>query len=418
VIVLLLFPLLALTATSGVSRWVLASAGVVFLAVALTPAGPILSKPLVVQASQSAGTAGAPQPAPEASPPATPAPPTGASPGRVAPPFAEHSVGNVDWRSVLDRPYYRIDQTFRHPGVYDHGNYLALVVRSTAHSGDVALRVAVNGRAIGEVGADRIKPFWDWLVVPIPDGTLTTGQDVTVSFSATGPLDSRTHYVSVGGTNGFAADVVSRAYSHGTFVLNDLSSDPGLQRGLVIAFLNGREPAIARFRPSSQPIVDPSLSDRITLWTSAWRIFLAHPALGAGFYTFGSLHDRYATSTLFFPYENAHSNFFELLADLGPLGPLLLLLLMATVAVPRLIRAARAGWTAGWLDLALAATVAVMLLSSLTQTWIGDSRVAMFFWLFLLVASPAGPPLRMPAAASAPSVPAAPGEGAGAATPG
>jgi hypothetical protein len=386
VIVLVLFPPLAIAAAAATNRLAIACAGAAFLVVAITPAGSILDKPLVVPAAQVSDTAGGPPPAP-VSPLPTPAGPIPAGSGQTAPAFQAQRPPEVDWRAVLDRPYYRIDQVLSHPTVYAHGNYVAILVRSSAASAGVRLQVAVDGRTIGDVGADHMRPTYDWVIVPIPDGVLAGGHDATIGLSVTGSLDSRSRYVSIGGTDGFAAGVSSRAYSGGRLVVNDLSADPGLQRGTYLAFLDDEVPSLTRFRPGPQAVLDPSLSDRLSLWDSALRAFDAHPLLGTGFYTFGSVHDRYASSALFFAYDNAHSNYLELLSDLGALGPLLLLLLMAIAGVPLLVRAGRGGWTDRWPDLALAAIVAAAFLASATQTWIGDSRVAMFFSLFLLVAS-------------------------------
>src|SRR5256885_8039145 len=93
------------------------------------------------------------------------------------------------------------------------------------------------------------------------------------------------------------------------------SRDPGIARAardrkstrlnsshLVISYavfclnINDEVPAMTRFQAPAQTVLDPSLGDRLSLWTSAWRIFLANPALGTGFATFGSLHDRNADS--------------------------------------------------------------------------------------------------------------------------
>ncbi|HXM54758.1 MAG TPA: O-antigen ligase family protein [Candidatus Dormibacteraeota bacterium] len=395
VIVLVLLPLLAAAATGRVRRAVVAGAGATFLVVALTPAGSILDKPLLVQAARSSAAAAAPPASPLPAPAASAAPAPRSAPN-AAPPFRPHPAPDVNWRAVLDRPYYRIDQVLSRPRVFARGNYVTVLVGSPASSPAVRLRVAVNGRTIGEVGTDRMQRGYEWVAVPVPDGLLTAGEDVTISLSAVGPLDSRARYVVVGGTNGVATGVTSRAYSSGRLLSGDLSSDAGVQRGLVIAFLDDQVPAMTRIQPGPQTVLDPSLRDRISLWTSAWRIFLGHPVLGAGFATYGSLHDRYADSALFFAYANAHSNYFELLADLGALGPLLLLLLLGVSGVPLVAGAARAGWRDRWPDLALAAVAATALLASLTQTWIGDSRLAMFFSLFLLLGSNEARPALIP----------------------
>jgi hypothetical protein len=385
VIVVLLLPILALVATSRGQRAAIAGLGLAFLAVAVTPAASILDKPLVVQASRSPDTAVTGT----SIPPASQIPPAARSAaGTVAPSFTAPSTPPVDWRSLLNRPYYRIEQVFTRPTVYDHGNYLAILVRSGAYRTDVQLRVDVGGRTVAVVSADRIGSSYQWIVVPIPDGLLTSVGDVDVGLSASGALDSTTHYISVGGTDAFAPDVVSHAYSAGRPVTDDLSADPGVQRGTFLVFLDGRVPALSRFRAGSQTVLDPSLSDRLTLWGNGWRIFRANPVVGTGYYTFGSIQDRYATTALFFQYDNAHSNYVELLADLGVLGPLLLLLFMGTVAVPLLVDARRADGERRWLDLALAATIAVMVVASVTQTWMADSRIALFFWLVLLASSP------------------------------
>ena len=385
VIVVLLFPVLTLVASSPRHRAAVAGLGLAFLAVAVTPVGSILDKPVLVQASRSPDSVVTGTPIPPAT---QEAPPARSAGGTVAPPFTAPAAPPVDWRSLLNQPYYRIEQEFSRPTVYDHGNYLAILVRSGAYRTDVQLHVDVGRRTVAVVTADRIGSSYQWIVVPIPDGLLTSEGNVVIGLSASGSLDSSTHYISVGGTDAFAPDVASRAYSAGRLVTDDLSADPGVQRGTFLVLLDGRVPAFSRFRAGSQTVLDPSLSDRLALWDTGWRVFLANPVLGTGYYTFGSVQERYATTALFFRYDNAHSNFVELLADLGVLGPLVLLLLIGTVAVPLVVDARRSRGERRWLDVALAAAIAVMLVASVTQTWMADSRIALFFWLLLLAASP------------------------------
>jgi hypothetical protein len=410
VIVLAVFPFLVAGATGIARRATLAGLAIAFVGMALSPVASILDKPVLVAPGGAA--AALPVPTPPATPVETPAPtpatrpvPTPAtSPGATgdrAPAFTAPRSMPLDWRAVLDRPSYRVDQAADGQRVYARGNHVDLLVRAASRDRDLGLRLAIGGRTIAQLPADRLPAYWGWVVVPVPDGLLARGQPVMVSVDTFGRLDSQSRYISIAGTDGYADELRSSAYSSGRLVTGDLSADAGLQRGTLLVLLNGEAPSMVRFQAQPGTVLDTSLADRLTLWATAWRIFLAHPVLGTGFYTFGSVQDAYSTGT-FATYDNAHSNLLQLLSDLGMLGPPLLLLVMAAAAAP----AVRRLWRRGprWPDLALLGVVAAMLLASLTQAWIADSRVAMYFWLFAIAAGiPARVEVRRRAAARVPA---------------
>jgi hypothetical protein len=391
-IVVLLFAGLIAAARGVARRAALAVLPLAFVAAALLPGSSVLDKPVLVQ--DAVPTGGTPAPSPGTA--ATPAPTGAAVPQAsgvmaTAPPFAAPRGLGADWRAVLDQPYYSVVQEIHRPQVAVRGNHVDILVRAGVHTPDVRLRVAIDGRTVAEVGTDRIGSDYGWIVVPIPDGLLTPGRDVAVDLTPVGALDSQSRYISVGGVYGYAPGLTSDALSAGRPVHGDLSADAGAQTGTFLVLLDGELPPLTRFQPPHQAVLDPSLSDRFALWRTAWRVWLGHPLLGTGFYTFGTVQHAYTAAATFAVYDNAHDNFFELLADLGILGPVLLLLVMASAALPLALAAGRAR---RWEHLALLAVVAVALLSSLTQTWIADSRVAMYFWVSLLVVATAGGPLR------------------------
>jgi len=233
-----------------------------------------------------------------------------------------------------------------------------------------------------------MSPYYHWEQVPVPDALVDTGKPVTVGFTATGNVDSSNHYFAIGGIYARSSAYSSRIWTGHSWLRNDLSSDPGVQSGLPLVFLNGAIPPLEHFVASPSEVIDTSLSDRLVLWKTALIAFMHNPALGTGFYTFRFAQDKYESSDsqLFFVYTNAHSNYFELLSDLGFAGPVLFLLILLVplfkVARRTLFNASHLEWMAPALALALIA----FLLSSFTQTWIADSRLYITAWFIVLVA--------------------------------
>ncbi len=61
-------------------------------------------------------------------------------------------------------------------------------------------------------------------------------------------------------------------------------------------------------------------SGRLHFWSIAWKIFLEHPLIGAGFDAFGVAFTRFDTWNGFFRVERAHNDYLQMLADGGILG--------------------------------------------------------------------------------------------------
>lgn len=61
-------------------------------------------------------------------------------------------------------------------------------------------------------------------------------------------------------------------------------------------------------------------SGRLHFWSVAFKIFLDHPILGAGFDAFGSAYTKYDTMNGVFRVEQAHNEYLQTLAETGILG--------------------------------------------------------------------------------------------------
>jgi O-antigen ligase len=61
-------------------------------------------------------------------------------------------------------------------------------------------------------------------------------------------------------------------------------------------------------------------SGRLHFWSIAWKIFLEHPLIGAGFDAFGVAFTRFDTWNGFYRVERAHNDYLQMLADGGILG--------------------------------------------------------------------------------------------------
>lgn len=70
--------------------------------------------------------------------------------------------------------------------------------------------------------------------------------------------------------------------------------------------------------------VDAGASDitsgRSHFWSIAWKVFLDHPFMGAGFDAFGAAFSRYDTWNGTFRVEQVHNDYLQMLADGGVLG--------------------------------------------------------------------------------------------------
>jgi hypothetical protein len=352
-----------------------------FAAASLLPTASILEKPVVV--STHATTARVPTAA-------VPITANRPSSGPAAPVFNPPRGLSTTWRVLLDRPTYQFDQTFTAPRLTAHGNYVVLLARAAGRATDIRLRIAVNGVVAQEPTAAQVGTSYRWVTVPVPDAALAGAKNVVVSVSATGPLDSTTKYFALGGLDDTAAGVSPQAYSSGRRVEGDLSPDPGIQQGMALVFVDGRVPALTPLPPAGVQTLDESISDRLTLWRTAWHVFLQHPLVGTGFNTFAAVQAQDPQSALFASYGNAHDNLLSVLSDLGVLGPVLLLLVQAAALLALL------GWPPAvfgsdrlW-RVTFAGAIVVMLVMGLTQTWLADGRSAMLSWIVLLVAGQAG----------------------------
>jgi hypothetical protein len=375
-----------LVSRTTVRRGLLAGLGVVAVAVSFTPAFSIASKPVVVQQKTIQGektAAGAP-PIPVGSSTSVGPPPGHPEPD--PPPAIQ-----PQWRSVLDRTRYHLEQVVDNPTLNGPGkNYLIFLGRTASHGTDAELDIAINGVTVNRLHSNDLLDYYNWVVVALSDRVMDP-QRMVISFSVSGTPDSQNNYFAVAGFNATAPGLTSRFRIGAQTSTDDLSSDPGIQRGLLMVFLNGQLPPYATFAQPAGPVLDPSLDDRLTLWQIALQIFERHPLLGTGFYTFDlSRSEVPATRLLFLPYTNAHSNYLELLSDLGFLGPLLfaMVFILALAVAGRRALADRLDWQAA----TLAAAMGACLLASIDQTWTADSRIYATAWILVFLVSVRGRP--------------------------
>lgn len=311
--------------------------------------------------------------------------PTPGSDGATSPPREPLPALQPDWRSVLDRNYYILEQTIPADAFGVTGNRIEFVGRSGGHPSRIRLMVKFEGHEVAEISPTQMSAAYRWVEIPIPDDLVPRGHPGKVSFSVSGDPDSFSNFFVVAGRNAHARGYDARIWSGTAWLTDDLSDDVGLQQGMLLVVANEHVPDMAAFKPNTAPVVDPSISDRLFLWRTAINVFLHNPIAGTGFYTFGLVKTQFQPpAPVFAAYSNTHSNYFELLADIGAAGPvlfgLLLLVPLGALALTRRRRpltAVEAG-----LGLSLFAFAA----SSLTQTWMADSRVYMTCWLLALVA--------------------------------
>jgi hypothetical protein len=234
-----------------------------------------------------------------------------------------------------------------------------------------------------------------WHEVPLPDGVVGGATPLNVDFAASGNADSARNYFLLGGVYARAAGFSSRFWTGSSWSTNDLSSDPGVQNGLLTVFLDGFVPQLKYFPGPNVGVLDPSIADRFILWQTAVNAFWHNPVLGTGFYTFGLVKGRYEPpdAALVVSYANAHSNYFELLSDLGFAGPLMFLLVLLIPLVEISRRTLSSGRPRDWLPPAMGLALIAYVLSSATQTWIADSRVYMIAWFVALVSANPRPTL-------------------------
>ena len=86
----------------------------------------------------------------------------------------------------------------------------------------------------------------------------------------------------------------------------------------VVLFVGGN-PSLTRVATASGTPGDVS-SGRIHFWSTALKIFMDHPLLGAGYDAFGVAFTRYDTWNGVFRVEQAHNDYLQTLADAGIAG--------------------------------------------------------------------------------------------------
>lgn len=367
----------------------------VYLVGSFLPALPISQRPIVVTSGAVPDSAVATNQQPLVAPPAAlVTPPVGqASPrvGQPPPPQVQHQAlpaMRPQWRAVLDRNYYQLEQTLPPPTSAGSGHYIVFSALGGGGGIGVTLLVSVNATLIARIRPSDMTVYYQWHEVAIPDGVLEPGMPVTVDFAVAGSPDSTRDYFIVGGINARSNGYRSRIWTGESWSESDLSSDPGAQSGLYMIFVDGVIPALTYLQVSSSEAIDTSVEDRLILWRTALNAFEHNPLFGTGFYTFGLVRRQYQPigTALFYPYANAHSNYFQLLSDLGWAGPLFFMLIFI-LPFARLTRMVLSDPKRNsWLPPALALACGACLISSLTQTWIADSRFYVLSWFLALVA--------------------------------
>ena len=407
---------LLLLAKTGRRRLMVLGLALVYSGGLLVPAFSIGNKPVVVSAQAAfpqsivatneapiiapprLPSPGSPQPTPQPSP----------QPGQPALPAIP-----LQWRSILDRSSYLLEATVPPAAMGTRGSYLVFVVRAASRANQATLRITVDGTLVADLKPSEMSLRYHWEQVPIPDALVDTGKPISIGFAAAGNVDSSIHYFAIGGVYARSSGYSSRIWTGRSWLQNDLSSDPGIQNGMPLIFLNGAVPPLEYFVAPQGGVVDTSLSDRLVLWRTALIIFMHNPALGTGFYTFQFLRDQYEPrdTSLFYVYTNAHSNYFELLSDLGVAGPLLFLLVFLVPLIKVVRRTMLKFSHPEWMAPALALAIVALLLSSFIQTWIADSRLYITAWFIVLIAGSeiALAPLRSESASKVAAVEPVPG---------
>ena len=406
---------LLLLAKTGRRRLLVLGLALIYAGGSLVPAFSIGNKPVVVSAQAFPQSIVATNEAPIIAPPLVP------SPGSPQPtPQPQPQPGQpplpaipLQWRSILDRSSYLLEATVPPAAKRTRGSYLVFVVRAASRADQATLRITVNGTVVADLKPSEMSLRYHWEQVPIPDALVDTGKPISIGIAAAGNVDSSKHYFAVGGIYARGSGYSSRIWTGRSWLQNDLSSDPGIQSGMPLVFLNGAVPPLEYFVAPQGGVIDTSLSDRLVLWRTALNIFMHNPALGTGFYTFQFVRDQYEPieSPLFHVYTNAHSNYFELLSDLGIAGPLMFLLVFLVPLIKVVRRTMPKSSHPEWMAPALALALIALLLSSLTQTWIADSRLYITAWFIVLVAGSeiALAPLRVESASKVVAVELVPG---------
>jgi hypothetical protein len=385
VIVAAVIVVLLVSAHNATSRVAIGALAAIYVLGSFLPAVTVLQKPVLIASSSTV-----PDRVVATNQPPLVAPPQTLvgqpSPTAQIPHGAVPSI-RPQWRSVLDRTSYRLEQTLR-PAAAGSGHFVMFCGAAGGGGIGVGLVITVNGALVAQLRPADMTTYYQWHEVPIPDNLVQPGKPVVVDFNVVGSPDSTRDYFLVGGVNAISSGYGSRIWTGESWSEMDLSSDPGSQVGLFMVFMDGVIPPLTYSSEASSGAIDTSVGDRLTLWKTALNVFIHNPLLGTGFYSFGRVRSQYLPrgATLFFPYANAHSNYFQLLADLGAAGVLLFTLIFV-LPLARLTRIVLADpRRMPWLQVAFALALVACLISSLTQTWIADSRFYLLSWFLALVA--------------------------------
>lgn len=131
--------------------------------------------------------------------------------------------------------------------------------------------------------------------------------------------------------------------------------------------------------------------ERLLLWETAWNMIRDRPLLGVGAGNFRRFQEEYVRDEvpMLMTRTHTHNVWLQAAVERGIPGLLLLAWLLAAV-LARAVAAARLHRAAGGMPAALAAgaaaAVAGFLVDALVQNNLGDSQVAMLFWLVAGVA--------------------------------
>jgi hypothetical protein len=385
IVAIVIISLLGL-ATTWTRRIAVGGLACVYLVGSLLPAFSIVQKPIIVAPQTAAvGSVATNQP-PAVAPPETLS--GGTEPVLIAQPPLP--AIRPQWRSALDRSSYRAEAILP-PAIPGRGHYLDFIAGRGGGAVSVTLNVSVNGTVVAQLRPSDMSTYYRWQEVPIPDAVVLTGKPLVVDLSAAGNVDSARNYFLIGGLYAKSNGYTSRFWSGRSWVTTDLSPDAGTQTGLFAVFVDGNIPPLAYFQGPIVGVIDPSITDRLFLWQTALNAFLHNPIFGTGFYTFGLVRSQYEPTdrAVFFSYANAHSNYLELLSDLGFAGPLLFLIVLAIPLVEIIRRIFSAGRPRDGLAVAMALALLAYIVSSLSQTWLADSRVYVTAWFVALVAGTA-----------------------------
>ena len=169
--------------------------------------------------------------------------------------------------------------------------------------------------------------------------------------------------------------------------------------GIVLSVLAGAMVAYVSY--TGQRSLSEAADIRVELTRTGLRMFADHPVFGAGVGLYYSLSNTYASRELreFFPRENAHNNFLQILAELGIVGLGLFAWVIWSVG-----RLAWPPFISGRASAELAGSVAgllVFLVTCLMGHPLLIREIAYAFWMMLGLAAalvPDASPVAVPAA--------------------